>query len=217
MHPIADPRMDASAAAVWNLHEKYTLRWRACQHHKIVYVERKIDALQESPATAAAVQRAEEVASAFMQQDDVVSEALQDLIWINGSDQTRDLAWLLEAGFHRRTTHEHTWSQNDVQALLKALRRLHEGTLLKASPTMRLAYFLSHHVMLKKYSEQACAKMVYRLRDSIMRQNRGAAPAPEREEECGTDPRNASDDSADEADLGVLSRSRRFFEGQDYE
>ena len=92
-----------------------------------------------------------------VQQD---KDALPSLPWALPHSEAYDAAWLDQHGFHVKKRVERTWTETDVEKLEEGLVRLPRGDDLAPSERTNPLYYLSHHVMEKRFSAQACARQI---------------------------------------------------------
>ena len=70
---------------------------------------------------------------------------------------------LAERGFTAKTRPQTTWAPEDIRAVTDALIDLGEGRQQLPTRGEDVHYWLSHHVLEKRHSEQACAWMLKKL------------------------------------------------------
>lgn len=172
-----------------------------------VLSETKLQRLKESEMTADAVVEAERYAEDCMQ-DTKMQEQASRLMWVT-SVNTGNLEWMMDAGFRRTTSVQSSWSAEDVQKLWEAAKALRNRSQDMPTDKMQADYYLSHHVMSKKFNEKECADMVFRLRARLVRQSAGSAPMPEESD--------GDEDAADERADGEESADEVFIRAQELE
>lgn len=82
------------------------------------------------------------------------------------AESVQDMAWLQENGFKRKCVHDSTWTADDIQRLQDGLCQLADRRR-HFHANMDPAYWLSQHVMHRKYSAKACARKVLQLARSL--------------------------------------------------
>lgn len=90
----------------------------------------------------------------------VQEEGAQGVPWVLEPGEVCDASWLDEHEFHVKRRVERTWTNADVKQLEEGLVRLQRGEDLPPSDCTDPMYFLSHHVMERKFSMQACARQI---------------------------------------------------------
>jgi hypothetical protein len=88
------------------------------------------------------------------------AEEQDNVPWRLQAGEVCDADWLNEHDFHAKKRVERTWTEADVRQLEQGLVRLQRGEDLPPSESTGPLYYLSHHVMQKKFSAQACARQV---------------------------------------------------------
>jgi hypothetical protein len=84
----------------------------------------------------------------------------QGVPWRIPEGQDCDAQFLEEHDFHAKKHVEHTWTSDDIGKLKTGMRRLQTGEDLPPSECTDPLYYLSHHVMEKKFSSAAVARQV---------------------------------------------------------
>lgn len=78
--------------------------------------------------------------------------------WILPEVPTAD--WLRGHGFRGKHTLQASWSDNDKAKFRQGILDWESGKLPTPSENTDLLYFLSHHVMERRFSAKACRKML---------------------------------------------------------
>ena len=174
----------AAMNAVYSLLEPNILL--AVAEKKLVQLGHKApeDNVDMSWPDTISLQAAIKAAQLTMLQDD------HGVPWRVHASESCDAQFLEEHGFHAKKHVEHTWTEEDVVQLKTGMRRLQTGEDLPPSQYTDPLYYLSHHVMAKKFSSAAVARQV----QSMYHRSQGA-------DTMQVPPELANDAAADAADL----------------
>ena len=121
-----------------------------------------------------------------------------------------DMEGLQELGFVPKKLLQPTWTEADIVQFKAGLADWASQRTLMPSPKMDFFYYLSHHVMDRRFSQQACQRMLNLLEKQVRAELEGPFAGPairqppaqqgDSESERGSDCEGDSD-SADEADF----------------
>ena len=134
-------------------------------------------------------------------------EGAQDAPWILKPGEVCDASWLDEHDFHVKRRVQRTWTDQDVKQLEEGLMRLQRGQDLPPSEFTDPMYYISHHVMEKKFSAQACARQIMSMysrgRDAqaVQMPQEWVAGVAEQAADLGVEGDESQFDSEDEAIL----------------
>lgn len=117
--------------------------------------------------------------------------------------ERQDALWLEERGFRPRKLLQPDWTEADLQQFAEGVDQWYTGEAIIESDTMGMYYWLSHHVMKRRFSPKACQRQLQSQLRKLSRQgNMGGSSGPSVPVEAHSDSDFHSDsDSEDEVIL----------------
>lgn len=122
----------------------------------------------------------------------------------------QDALWLQGMGFRPKQLLEPDWTPHDRMQLEDAIAALAAGDLQKESEDMATAYWLSHHIMSRKYSERGCQRMLNVLERELCKLPKRLVPPADLSEPEASEASEAggsSEESEDEVTEAVANRA----------
>ena len=135
--------------------------------------------------------------------------------------ERQDAVWLQAQGFRPKNLHQPDWGDKDKERLRAGLVAWSTGSQPMPSEQMNIYYYLSHYVMDRKFSAQACRRLVkLELKQLKAHADKpGLSVPPVAQGECNSDVSGESEHESDSesADEAVFCGDEQWFsEAEDF-
>lgn len=118
--------------------------------------------------------------------------------------ERQDSQWLEALGFRPKKLLQPDWTESDLSKFYKGLKDWKTGARIVGTLTMGMYYWLSHHIMERRFSPKACKRLAQSQLRSLQRRgnmHNMSAPSPQEEGGASDVDSDTKSDSDDEAPL----------------